>query len=266
MLPNFLLVGANKAGTSALHRFLDTHPDIYMSSVKEPTYFALDGPPAGQTPDGSFTTDMVWERSAYERLFDDVAGEQVVGEASTAYLASARAARRIREEIPEAKVLAVLRNPVDRARSAHTMYVANGFESLALLPAVRAELDGCSWRKYVRLGMYADSVALYRDLFGERFRVELYDDFVSDTGAAVRATYEWLDVDADFVVDTSKKHNVWSKPGGRAGRAARRILGRTRDERQIRPRVRREIAEVFEDDIRRLEALLDRDLSAWRCG
>ena len=265
MLPNFLLIGANKAGTSALHQLLDGHPQIFMSPVKEPSYFALDGPPAVGGPDGNFVEHMVWDREAYERLFEGVVDEVVVGESSTIYFASETAPERIHAEVPDAKLLVVLRDPSDRARSAHDMYVANGFEDLGLVDAVEAELAGSVWRKYVRLSRYADSLERYRALFGDQLKVVIYRDFRQRPRETVSEIFEWLGVDPDVPVDVDRQVNVWKVPRSRLKRLVGRIPGLRRAAgRGADPEVRRHLIEILEDDIERVEDLLDQDLAHWR--
>src|SRR5687768_10072425 len=124
MLPNFLLVGANKGGSTSMNRYLQSHPEIFMSSMKEPQYFHyMDSEP----PENPIWR-VVTTREAYEALFDAVQGEKVVGEASTVYLCSKLAPGRVHEAIPHAKVLAILRDPSDRAFSAHAMWVRRGLD------------------------------------------------------------------------------------------------------------------------------------------
>jgi hypothetical protein len=118
-LPDFLLVGAPKAGTTALHVALARHPEIGMSSVKEPKYFLVDGPPpsGGGPGDAKTYSEYVWRREDYEALWDKAEPGQLLGESTTLYLGDPQAHRRIYETVPGAKLVAVLRDPVDRAHS-----------------------------------------------------------------------------------------------------------------------------------------------------
>jgi hypothetical protein len=137
-LPNFFLVGAPKTGTTSLYHYLKQHPDIYLSAVKEPCFFAsemrpdnfsqefatsirlssqnllkyLDGPMSGPNPGGIITD---W--SHYLELFKNVSTETAIGEASVCYLWSATAAGNIHARIPHAKIVVILRDPVERAFS-----------------------------------------------------------------------------------------------------------------------------------------------------
>jgi hypothetical protein len=291
VLPNFLVIGANKAGTTSMHRYLDEHPQVFLSAVKEPGYFALDGVlPQESRPDSVFTEEMVATREAYEELFDAVDGERAVGEASTVYLPSRRAALRIREEIPDAKLIAILRDPSDRAQSAHAMYVGMGLEPLkSFEAAVDEELGGCSWRRYVKLGFYHEGLARYYELFGpDQVKVFLYEDLRDQPLRVLRDIFQWLDVDPSFTPDVSRRYNVsvlqrstvLSKAleGDLRVKSALKTMlpepargwmkRRARSWNQTRPprlsqEMRRRLIEVFEQDIRHVEGLIDRDLSGW---
>ena len=293
VLPNFLVIGANKAGTTSLHHYLGSHPQVFISVVKEPSYFALAGTrPSRSRPDGVLTDGMVATREGYEALFEAAQGEKAVGEVSTAYLPSERAAFRIRAEIPAAKLIAILRDPADRARSAHAMHVSRKIEPLGSLDsAIEQELGGCSWRKYLKLGFYYDGLARYYELFGrDQVKVFLYDDFRDEPLRMLGDTFEWLGVDPTFTPDLSRRYNTSKlpvdpafthvvEPNSRAKAALKRMLpkparrwmkkrARTWNHAQSPPRLspetRRHLIEVFEADIRRVEALINRDLTGWR--
>jgi len=118
-LPDFLVIGAPKAGTTALHVALAQHPELFLSSVKEPKFFLTDGPPprGGGPGDDRTYRSYIWRRSDYEQLFAGAPPRALRGESTTLYLADHAAHHRIRELIPEAKLIAVVRDPIDRAHS-----------------------------------------------------------------------------------------------------------------------------------------------------
>ena len=122
-MPNFLVIGANKSGTSSLYEYLGQHPEVYMSPVKEPLYFSQSGkPPIGNRPDLVLQRDATRTLDEYLALFAGVTDEKAIGEASTSNLSNPRAPTCIREALPEAKLVAVLRHPAERAFSAYSMY------------------------------------------------------------------------------------------------------------------------------------------------
>jgi hypothetical protein len=119
-LPDFLVVGAPKAGTTALHAALAMHPELFLSSVKEPKYYLCGDspPPAYRGPgDAHSNREWIWQRQRYVDLFDDAGDEQLAGESTPFYLYHRDARRRIASDLPKARLVAVLRDPVERAHS-----------------------------------------------------------------------------------------------------------------------------------------------------
>jgi hypothetical protein len=290
MLPNFFVIGANKAGTSSLHRYLGQHPDIFMSRIKEPYFFAHEGE---LPPDTPFRKQMeaASTREQYEALFAAAEGAIAVGESSTGYLPNAIAARRIHEEIPDARLIAILRDPSDRAHSAFAHARREGKEPLRdFEAAIDAELSGCRWRSYVALGRYSQGLTNYFERFpASQLKILLYDEYSDEPVAVLREIFGWLGVDPTFTPDVSRRFNVSYIPKSdavssalrrpsplrslaRAGvpMSARRWLQRkavrlnsARPE-PLDPPTRARLVELFDADIRRTEALLGRDLSSWR--
>ena len=173
-LPNFLIIGAMKSGTTALYYYLAQHPQVYMSPVKEPNFFCSEGQASRE--------DTVARLETYQGLFKDVSDEKVIGEASHCYLYEPEAAVRIQQYLPDAKFVAVLRDPVDRAYSHFLHMVRNGTEPLTdFAQALREEEVGAhrerSPQDYIGRGLYYDQLKRYFDTFGQdQVRVYLYED------------------------------------------------------------------------------------------
>ena len=129
-MPDFLVIGAPKAGTTALHAALARHPGLYMSAVKEPKFFLTDGPPPAKGGPGDALTyrEHVWRRPDYEALFDPAPPGTLRGESTPLYLYDRAAVRRIRETLPAARLIVVLRDPVERAHSNWTHLWSAGLE------------------------------------------------------------------------------------------------------------------------------------------
>lgn len=165
--PNLFVVGAAKAGTTYLHEFLGAHADLFMSPIKETHYFA--GGQAAGVPGYS------WKRlndRAYHSMFNKApASTRYAGESSPSYLWDPEAAKRIGEFNPKAKIVVVLRDPVDRAFSHYLMDVRAGVQSLAFLDAlvsdeaVQPRRWGTASHLYVELGMYAAQLERYLGRF-----------------------------------------------------------------------------------------------------
>ncbi|HJQ84304.1 MAG TPA: sulfotransferase, partial [Candidatus Binatia bacterium] len=217
-LPNFLVIGAARSGTNSLYRWLGQHPEICVSPVKEPRFFAFeDAPPAfaGHKPD-DYTDFPTWTSLAeYRRLFRPVAGQRAVGEASTVYLyyPGERPAERIRFHVPDAKLIAILRQPAERAYSNYLLAVQHGWEPLPDFAAALAAEDErarAGWSyflRYRRNGLYHQQLARFYARFpAMQIRVLLYDDLCARPLAVMREVFAFLGVDDRFTPDVSRRH------------------------------------------------------------
>jgi len=199
--PNFFVIGAAKSGTTSLYNYLAQHPDIYMSPVKEPNYFSFlgeppnfSGPPANT--DNSFFRDRLrrekYEFSVtslrdYEQLFSGVRGETAIGESSVSYLYFPAVANRIKERVPSAKLIVILRNPVSRAYSKYQQFRRDASEPLVSFAEALAAEPGRIRKNWSPTWFYADRGFYYRQLrtYYELFErnqihISLYEDFCSN--------------------------------------------------------------------------------------
>ncbi|MFD2351867.1 sulfotransferase family protein [Nonomuraea ferruginea] len=191
-LPDFLVIGAPKAGTTALHAALREHPGLYLPPVKEPKFFLTDGPPPDRGGPGDQQTyrEHVWRRADYEALFAAAPPGAARGEATPFYLYDLDAQRRIHAAIPHARLIAILRDPVERAHSNWTHLWSAGLEPIGdVVRACAAEerrvADGWAhfWH-YVRLGRYGEQLAHLFTLFPrEQVLVFRYRDLVDRPAA-----------------------------------------------------------------------------------
>ncbi len=165
-LPDFLIAGVPKAGTTALHAALARHPGLFLPAVKEPKFFLTDGPPPRTGGPGDVQTyqEHVWRRSDYEALFDPAPAGALKGEATPFYLYDNATHDRLGALVPGAKLILLLRDPVDRAHSNWTHLWNAGLEPEAdFLTACRAEhrRKAAGWADfwhYVSLGLYGRQV------------------------------------------------------------------------------------------------------------
>jgi hypothetical protein len=265
VLPNFLLVGAAKAGTTSLYHYLNQHPQISMCALKEPKFFnaqVMKFPLRGPR-DHIVVSRMVRTFTDYERLFDNAGGARAVGEASPDYLYyAAQVVPLIRETLGDPRIVIVLRDPVERAYSAFRHLRRDGREPLDFETALDEENHRrlMNWEFiwfYKACGLYHDQVRHFLGHF-PRVHVALFDDLLADPRGFMRRLYEFLDVDTSFVPDVSAASNESAVPVARwLPRFIRKNNAPMRDETRARLR------EFFRDDIRRLAALIGRDLSAW---
>ncbi|MEJ2086141.1 MAG: sulfotransferase [Acidobacteriota bacterium] len=214
-LPNFFIVGAARSGTPSLYNYLGQHPQVYMSPVKEPNFYFLEGI-ADQIrgkASRAWLKTCVTTRKEYLALFRGVADEKAIGEASVFYLSRETAAQAIQRDVPEARIFATLRHPVDRAYSAYLGTRLAGTERAA---SFRAALDRDVERppstlysgRYRYDGLYFEHLSRFYSLFDrERIHIHLFDDFTTDPMNVVRKIFGQLEVDASFEPDTSTRHN-----------------------------------------------------------
>lgn len=209
--PNFFIVGAMKAGTSSMHHYLGQHPQVFMSARKEPRFsgFAPDLD-SGSEVDGEWFTRGIDD---YLANFADAGDAPVVGESSHVYLHSDEAARLIRDFAPDARIMIILRDPVDMIQARHQQSVwANREDITDFEQALAAEADRRAGRRlpgrpvYVKGLQYRQACVMtpqvrrYFDTFGrERVKVILLDDVAADLAATYRTVLEFLNVEPTFV-------------------------------------------------------------------
>ncbi len=203
--PNFFIVGAPKCGTTSLHEYLQRHPDVFMPFYKEPHYFGSD-------LEGSRFRQFRGRPQRYLKLFGDARGEKRIGESSPWYLFSRRAAEEIRAYDPQAKIIIMLRNPVDMMYSMWSQFRYSGNEqietfeeALAAEPErrqgqrIRRAAHCISGLFYRDMARFCEQVPRYFELFGrDNVKVVIFDDFKSNTAAIYREVLEFLDIDSDF--------------------------------------------------------------------
>ena len=206
--PDFLIIGAPKAGTTALHAALAGHPDVFISDPKEPKYWLCDGapPPAWGGPgDAHSQQEWIWRADEYATLFDGVGGpHKTRGESTPFYLWSRGAHRRIGEALPEVRLIAVVRDPIDRAYSNWMHLWSDGLEpERGLRGRVRPPGPAGGGRAGRRSGATASSVCTASSSrtssttsTAERVLVLRYRDMIDDPRTAVDRACRFLGIRA----------------------------------------------------------------------
>jgi Sulfotransferase domain len=224
--PNLFIVGAARAGTTSLYHYLGQHPEIYMSPLKEPDFFSPGANPR-RWVEKAYTED------AYLALFRGAGPEKLLGEASTSYLWFPTAAEAIHARVPLAKILIVLREPIERAYSHYLMDVSDGVEDRGFYEVIRdSARDGVP--SYADFGLYCEQVKRYLDLFAGQVLVVFFDQLFADVRPWLRRMFEFLAVDPGFSDNVRLDwHHLYARPRNRVGRAlvdsagsVRRMLGR----------------------------------------
>lgn len=219
--PNFFIVGAAKSGTTSLYKYLSSHPEVYFSPIKEPNYFSTDidphafnktyrkytpviynDPPPEYHRLPNYQVGFVRNKNYYNALFAGATTEKVLGEASTSYLYSEEAAKNIYAYNPEARIMIMLRNPIERAFSHYLMALKYGFTKLTFRNALESDQKkkNKGWgisELFIELGMYYNQLLRYYQVFPHsQIKVLLFDDFVSNTQTILRECENFLHIRA----------------------------------------------------------------------
>ena len=287
ILPNFFIVGAAKAGTTSLHHYLKQHPKIFMSPLKEPHYFA-------NLSNCRRKIRVVNDWEEYISLFRGAKDHIAVGESSVSYLCHKGAARNIIQTIPNAKIIVILRNPIDRIFSHYLMDMREGkvdpdlsFKDLIMKDYLaQKEKKWCEKSMFVECGMYCSQVKEYLDTFGKKnLMILFYEDMIENSYSFFAEMFHFLGVDMNFQPDQGRKYNTFSVPrnpffkivytSSTVRNIGRRILPEKRKaiveklllRKSDKPSLSRDdrnfLKELYMDDIMELQDVIERDLSTW---
>lgn len=300
-LPDFLLLGTAKAGTSALWLVLKKHPEIFLPNMKEPRFFAI---PDGRLPHygGPEFNDYsvrptVTTLKRYHALFAQAGDAKAVGEASTVYLYSPDEgiAERIRLSLPRVRLIAILRQPADRAFSNFVHAVDEGYEPELRFEDAWADQERRvreNWSPFLcyrRSGFYAERLRPYLERFDRKQLLILrYEDWRDRPEETLVRVLRFLEVDERYrpkawpqinrhFLHRSQSVHLWLKhsPSARwihgLPRPARRIVagGLNRINRvspTFRADSRRQVTGTYREDLLRLQERIGMDLSSWMEG
>lgn len=297
-LPDFLVIGAPKAGTTALHHYLRQHPQVFLNPLKDSHFFLFDGePPRMRGPsDGLRQAEMIQSFEDYQRLFAKAEDAATVGEVCIRYLDSPVAPERVANRLAGVRLVVILRQPVERAWSHFRMYRGNGSElcsdfNLALEEERQGLRDDWYRGRYFHLGLYHQHLLPWIERFGrERVMVLLYDDLVRSPAGLLHQVFAFVGVDPAFEPDTSRAYNVtgeianplvrrlWKGSRSLRSRTARyvplvwrgRLSGMIAGARvkpaakaKIPRRVYTSLLDDYREDLLQLQGLIGRDLSHW---
>jgi|SRR5580658_2930826 hypothetical protein len=215
--PNFYVVGAAKAGTTSVWAYLKKHPQVFFPRVKEPGFFmSYPLPPEYESERFQGFPEK------YRRLFEGAVGYKAIGDATTGYLWDPKSAQLIHEVCSDAKIVIMLRDPVERAYSHYYMFASVGLEKLPFLEAVNrnhAELSNGNpqWNlfMYLEYGLYYEQVLRYIELFGrENVGIYLFDDLENDPRRVMTGICNHIGVDPALLAasEFSKVHNPGRVP------------------------------------------------------
>jgi hypothetical protein len=298
-LPDFMIVGAAKCGTTSLYHYLRQHPDIYMPNSKEPDFFTHMGINPYECANPPARGDIIWRFEDYVALFNESGSGQMIGEASVSYLFNHEVSiKNIKaiygEKSKDIKIIIMLRNPAERVFSHYNFMVKVGKEHLSFQEAIESRVleerkkRGQSFTAYIDYSMYYHQLKSYMDEF-PNLKVYLFDE-LKDSDRLASEIFEFLGVDKDVRVKTDVKTNPSGVPRNRF--LTRLLIKRGPIKmflkRNIPPsstlklialrewilrgllrksklpeKTRAELTEFFSEDLKKVEKLIGRDLSHW---
>jgi hypothetical protein len=288
--PNFFIVGAAKAGTTSLYYYLDEIPGVYMSKVKEPYYFS---PHYIQLYPGETVTD----KEEYLRLFENASSHIAVGEASPSYLWDPDSPKLIHQAIPTARIIILLRDPIERAYSHYLMDVKFGAQDKKLsfyqdlMRGYKSQEKAYDkLRLYIEFSMYYEQVKRYFDEFArQQVKIIIYEEFIQHPEQTVNDVLDFLGV-SYTVTAIRKQHNQYSVarspfsvgvfslfrwlrargiktsklttllPFSLTWSLEEKLLFKRAQKPKMEPEAFKLLQEIYHDNVLRLESLLGRSL------
>lgn len=301
LLPDFVVIGAGKSGTTSLNEYLSQHPKIFMGD-KEPNFFAyelLDPETLDDPTDREHYYQSVYKLEDYLNLFKDAKEGQLKGEVSNTYISNTGAWERIKHYVPDAKLMAILRHPADRIFSRYFHLVReNEIPEGGDLEEV-FNRDSIWWKRpdLVNEGFYYRQLKPYFENFDPKdIKIFLYEDFIGKTDEVVKQAFEHIGVDSSVKVGTDVVYNKSGKVKNKSVDAlvgqdsgpivflkkvlpglhrslkksvtVQRWLNNVRNKNLEKPDMDRDLKkrivnEIYKEDIENLQKLIGRDLSHW---
>ena len=311
--PNFFLIGTVKGGTTSLFKYLSQHPDIYLSPIKEVNYFSKD-----DIDESHFTKDYrhdiainlpqyfhegmpypvhiahITNEKDYLRLFSKATNAKAIGEMSLSYMLYKHVPKNIFATYPHAKIMAILRNPSERAFSQYVMNLRQGktLEKDFLKEIItddKKKIKG--WganHQYLMIGKYYEQLSRYYEVFpANQIKIFLFDDFKKNPNQVVQEMFSFLEVSLQIEIDTREKANegsipkmeklnYWLNQSGMISWAKNNLPRSWRkpfkkwmyksdlnQQIQMSPQERQFLIDYYREDILHLEKLLNRNLQTW---
>ena len=277
--PNFFIVGAPRSGTTSLYEYLKSVEGIYMSSIKEPNYFATS------INDKLKLSKPIRSKNEYLRLFLKSKNFKAVGEASPTYLWDPNAPQLIHDTVPTAKIIMILRDPVKRSFSHYLNGIGLGYETMSFIDSMNKALqskDDYSGR-IATTSFYTDSVSRYLDIFDKKHvKILIFEEFFKNIKINFQEILDFLNVSGSLHTINFKIHNEFSIPRGKLsqtlinnkllrsfvrnfipaenGNVLRSVLTKNIKKPKMTLDEFEFAKNIYFDDVRKLEALLGRSL------
>jgi hypothetical protein len=280
-LPDFIIIGAGKCGTTSIHSYLKQHPQIYLCPQKE-TYFFVPEPIRSKLiPWGAIT-----QLDNYSDLFKTAPKNTILGEISTTYYQYPESAKLIDQTIHQAKIIAILREPGSRAFSDYQMHYRKGNERLDFSQLLTPD------NRFIKPGFYYSELLPFFETFNrQNIKIFLFEDLTNNPQKMMAELFTFIGVDANFIPDISKKNRVGGMPKNQKlnllltkknplrtsvasilklfmplefrQKMRSRLVEKNIQKAKLTPESKKILTEIYREDILKLQNLIDRDLSHW---
>lgn len=300
-LPNFLVVGAHKSGTTSIYEYVKQHPDVYIHEKKEGKYFSsIPFAIAGLKVEDVNST-ITKTLGDYNLLFKSVNNERAIGDVSPDYLYFYKNSIENIKKIlgDKIKIIIILRDPIERAFSNYTFYVAHNLETLSFEEALKQETvrkkTGFWWAyRYTEIGFYYEQVKAYIENF-VNIKIYLFEDFKKNPLDLIKNIYAFLEVDTSFVPNINIVHNISGIPKNilihnlitkknifkkilkpiamplvnlflsseKQEQVIKIIIQNNLIKPSIKQETRNHLKKLYFNDIQNLQRLINKDLSGW---
>ncbi|MDJ0635215.1 MAG: sulfotransferase [Xenococcaceae cyanobacterium MO_188.B29] len=295
-MPNFLIIGAAKSGTTALHEYLQQHPQVYMTPNKETNFFAFEGEVIdfNGPGDNGVKNFSITDLETYQAEFEQVTNELALGEACPSYLYLPKAAPKIKKYVPNTRLIVILRNPVERAYANFLHLVRDNREPHSdFISALKDETTRIenNWEwfwHYIQVGYYGSQLQRYYEMFSpSQIKVYLYEDFKTKPVALIQDICRFLEIDNTFVPDMSYRPNRSGVPRNRTIHSfvmkpnllkdlfkpllpnifrqniKNQVKYNNLEKPPISQSARQYLIKLYREDIIQCQNLINRDLSPW---
>ena len=298
---NLFIVGAAKSGTTSLYNYLNQHPDVFFPRVKEPNYYSnieSEDPLVYNSPkEGVFYHNkIINDEAVYFSLYNSSGNYKILGDSSPSYLWDTEASKRIYSDFPDAKILIILRNPVMRTFSHYLMNLKSGTETETdFFKAVKRDetIKPKVWGNgkvflYKELGMYYKQVKTYFDTFKkEHIKVIIYEEFFNDLEQGLFDVFKFLEIEPNQNINFDEIHNKYSAPKNGLSKYVlqyktklgfirsmapeklktflnKNVFYKDAEKPELDNVAKLYLQSIFEEDIKKLEVLLNKNLDSWR--
>ena len=279
LTPNFFIVGTPKSGTTSLFHYLQEHPEVFLPELKEPHFFSCP-----EVKNTYYKTKIVDSKQEYLDLYQERESYKAVGDLSSSYLFNKESPKRIHQFNPHAKIIIVLRNPVDRALSHYLMDVNLGYINVSLSKVINnKDTFKQHYQEYIELGFYEQQIRAYTKQFPDsQIKVVLSDTLYANTAETLKDIYSFINVSTTFITDFETVHNSYTVPRFKALKSLvqsdglkkmipsglksglKSLIYKTNAEKPKLEVEKNLLREIYKKSIVETETLINQDLSSWK--